>query len=75
MALYKAAWLMPSSFFYFCAGGQQMNEKPPLGLMPKDIHDMQRRADIIAAVVRYANAGMKIPMEWIEEYNALVRSR
>lgn len=52
-----------------------MNEKPPLGLMPKDIHDMQRRADIIAAVVRYANAGMKIPMEWIEEYNALVRSR
>ena len=46
-----------------------MIDKPPLGLIPKEIHNMQRRADIIAAIVRYANAGKAIPIGWIEEYN------
>ena len=50
--------------------------RPPLGIIPKDIYyqrvDMQRLADLCAAISRYYNAGLPIRMEWIEEYNELV---
>lgn len=48
--------------------------KPPEGLMPKEIHDMHRVHDIKMAITRYLEHRKPIPLEWIEEYNELVRS-
>lgn len=45
--------------------------KPPAGLTPRDIHleivAKQRMMDVIDAIWRYSNAGMKIPNEWFDE--------
>lgn len=46
--------------------------KPPLGIIPKIIHDQKRVIDIINAIYLYYAAGLKIPVEWIIEYNELV---
>jgi hypothetical protein len=46
--------------------------KPPLGLVPKWVRDKERFDEICAALSRYYNAGKKIPIEWVEEYNSLV---
>lgn len=50
--------------------------KPPLGLMPKKFHDervkVERFNEVCGAITRYYNAGLKINIEWIEEYNELV---
>lgn len=42
-------------------------QKPPIGLKPKNIHNEERRKEIISAMRRYDDAGMDIPSEWIEE--------
>lgn len=44
---------------------------PPIGLKPKYIHDEQRREEIREAIGRYVNNDKKVPVEWIEEFNAL----
>ena len=46
-------------------------KKPPLGLMPKPAHDYNRTLDIEKAICRYLEAGKKIPIPWVEEYNEL----
>lgn len=50
--------------------------KPPLGLIPKKFHDerikVKRFNEVRGAIARYYDAGMKINIEWIEEYNELV---
>jgi hypothetical protein len=46
--------------------------KPPIGLKPKKIHDEQRYLEVCAAIARYYNAGMKIPLEWVREHNSFV---
>lgn len=46
--------------------------KPPLGVMPRDIWDRQRQEELAEAMARYLEAGMKIPTEWIEEYNEII---
>lgn len=46
--------------------------KPPLGLTPKWVIQEARYFDVCGAISRYYNAGLKIPIEWIEEYNELV---
>lgn len=45
--------------------------KPPLGVMPKEVWDRKRQQDLAEAMVRYLEAGMKIPSEWIKEYNEI----
>jgi hypothetical protein len=50
-------------------------EKPPLGLMPKHIHEAKRKQEILEAVMRYMNRNKAVPIEWVEEYNELVRSK
>ena len=45
--------------------------KPPLGVMPRDIWDRKRQEELAEAMARYLEAGMKIPTEWIEEYNEI----
>lgn len=48
----------------------------PLGLMPKKIHDervkVERFNEVCKAIARYSDAGLKINIEWIDEYNELV---
>ena len=47
------------------------SKKPPLGVMPRDIWDRKRQEELAEAMARYLDAGMKIPTEWIEEYNEI----
>jgi len=55
------------------------HDKPPLGLMPRHIYQLQeaqamaamqdqRRIEILEAVRRYAAAGRDIPNAWMVEY-------
>lgn len=43
------------------------SKRPPLGLMPMDIWKEQRLDDINAAIIRYAEANLSIPADWIYE--------
>jgi hypothetical protein len=50
--------------------------RPPLGLIPKKFYDervkVERFNEVCGAIARYYDAGLKINIEWIEEYNELV---
>ena len=52
--------------------------RPPLGLMPKKFHDervkVERFNEVCGAIARYYDAGLKINIEWVEEYIELVES-
>lgn len=48
-------------------------EKPPLGVMPKDMWDYKRKTKLIEAMCRYLNAEKDIPKEWVDEYNELCK--
>ena len=48
--------------------------RPPLGITPRKFHEEYRISEILSAVVRYMNAKYKIPIEWIQEYNDLVKN-
>lgn len=43
-------------------------QKPPLGLIPKWIHNGQRQGEITAAINRYLEAGKTPPKEWALEF-------
>ena len=45
--------------------------KPPIGLKPKKIHDLERRVAIMIAMKRYVENDKKIPREWIIEFDEL----
>tara|TARA_R110002072_G_scaffold297806_1_gene470921 strand:- start:71 stop:253 length:183 start_codon:yes stop_codon:yes gene_type:complete len=47
---------------------------PPIGLKPKFVNRLERLQEVRGAIVRYYDASMKIPIEWIEEYNELIDS-
>lgn len=46
--------------------------RPPLGLVPKLVRQKERYYEVCGAIARYYDAGKKIPIEWVEEYNELV---
>lgn len=46
--------------------------KPPLGLMPRFIHDEKRMHEILDACNRFIQASRPVPIEWIEELNELM---
>lgn len=46
-------------------------DKPPIGVMSREMWNRQRQTDLANAMTRYLEAGMKIPVEWIEEYNEI----
>ncbi len=46
----------------------------PIGLRPKWVSDKERLNEVRSAIVRYYDAELKIPIEWIEEYNELIDS-
>jgi len=45
----------------------ESQEKPPIGLTPKRIHDSVRVGDIVRAMNRFIDAGMDIPQDWVNE--------
>lgn len=47
-------------------------KKPPIGIEPREIHDNRRLDELVSAIYRYTRVGIKVPIEWIEEYNELV---
>ena len=49
-------------------------KKPPLGIKPKRIHDMDRILDLERAIYRYIDAESAIPVRWIDEYNELIKA-
>lgn len=48
-------------------------EKSPLGVMPRKFWNEKRRIEIEEAAFRYIESGKPVPIEWIEEYNELVK--
>lgn len=51
-----------------------MSERSPLGLKPKYIHDEERLKAVQQAIHRYAIRTLEIPIEWVEEYNELLKN-
>lgn len=51
--------------------------KPPLGLVPYDIHQQQVRdsriRDIVGAMHRYASADTAVPVYWVNELDNLLQ--
>ena len=47
---------------------------PPIGLKPKFVNILERLNEVRGAIVRHYDAELKIPVEWIEEYNELIDS-
>lgn len=45
--------------------------KPPLGLIPKLLHDERRKKEIYEAIHRYIHADKEPPKEWFTELNNL----
>ncbi|MDM8357486.1 hypothetical protein [Pandoraea communis] len=48
------------------------NTRPPLGLVPKAIHDERRARQILGAMQRYSDAGLPVPREWMDEFTELL---
>ena len=44
----------------------------PIGLKPKFVKNLERLNEVRGAITRYYNAELKIPIEWVEEYNELI---
>lgn len=53
----------------------QPYQKPPLGIMPKCVWKSIRDKELNEAINRYHDAGLPIPIEWIEEYNEYVKKQ
>jgi hypothetical protein len=51
---------------------QTKSKRPPLGVIPKWLHDEVRVKQLSIAIRRYALAGEIIPMQWVSEHNALI---
>ena len=49
-----------------------MDKKPPLGVMPKYVHDQHSLSDLFQSVLRYMTEGCAIPQEWKAEIDDLI---
>lgn len=51
-------------------------ERPPIGVLPKKFFErnvkIERFNELCRAISDYYNAGLKINVSWVEEYNELV---
>lgn len=45
--------------------------KPPLGIMRRNIWELDRQLNILAAMTRYIEEGVQVPREWIAELKEL----
>lgn len=48
-------------------------DKPLPGIMPAELFYKKRIEELRQAISRRADVSMAIPLEWVEEYNELVR--
>ena len=48
--------------------------KPPLGVMPRWIHDQKRLHALYEAMERYKERHFPIPKEWENEYQELLKN-
>ena len=50
--------------------------KPPIGLTNRKFYEefknKERLTEVMGAISRYYEALLKIPIEWVEEYNELI---
>ena len=53
--------------------GNTMEERPPLGLMPRSIHDKARILEILAAMDRYIRADKAVPAKWFNELREIMK--
>lgn len=44
-------------------------DRPPIGIIPRYLWIEQRKSELISAINRYMKAGVKVPVEWLEELN------
>ena len=49
-----------------------LKEKPPLGIIPKKLHDEERLKQIVEAIIRYVESHERISSHWIDEYHELI---
>ena len=49
-------------------------KRAPIGLVPKHIHDSKRIREITNAIYRYLESAEEIPIQWIDEYNNIVKN-
>lgn len=49
-------------------------EKPPIGIKPREIHNQERALELSAAVHRYIAANKMVPREWLLELSDLYGS-
>lgn len=49
--------------------------KPPIGLVPRNIHVSRRLHEIQAAITRYEEAGWDVPTAWLEELDDLMEQQ
>ena len=47
--------------------------KPPMGLRPRFIIDEERLKEVKSAIIRYLDAQILVPVEWLKEYNELIK--
>ena len=52
-----------------------IKKQPPVGLKPRWLHEEQRLKEVKEAILRYIDAGVAIPKEWMEEYEELIQSK
>lgn len=48
------------------------DNKPPIGIVPRYIHNSNRTVKILDAMERYSKASRSIPVEWIDELRDLI---
>jgi len=53
---------------------QDYVKKPPLGIMPKYLHDERRFKEIRDVIKSYADGYQYINPEWVTEYNELMKN-
>ena len=48
------------------------NKAPPIGIMPKNLHDQERLFMLMDAIRRHVERGCPVKREWVSELNGLV---
>ena len=50
------------------------DDKPPIGIMPRYIHNSNRMVEILDAMERYSKSSRSIPVEWVVELKDLINN-
>jgi len=50
-------------------------DKPPIGITPRYIWKSNRIRAITDAIIRYTEVLAEVPVEWVQEYNDLIKDK